>query len=120
MKDFVYIGGEKINIPILYSCDDDEIYDVVVDEEMSKKLSAIGILRNGEWSRKVIDLDWDDFGHPDYDYKKNEQVKRFDGDEIECFIEKCDESYAEDMLDIEDVTENNFKNVYKELWQKPK
>lgn len=120
MKDFVYIGGEKVNVPILYSCDEDCIYDVIVDEELTKKLQSIGVLRDGSWARKSIALDWDDFGHPDYDYKAHEQVKRYDPDEAEFYIDKRDESYSEEMLDIEDVTEENFKNVYRELWVKRK
>ena len=121
MKDFIYINGEKINVPILYSCDDDAIIDVFVDEEVSKKLESIGIVKCGKWERANIEINVDDFGHPDFDYKPYEQVKRCDDSEIECYVDKRDDkSYAEDMLDIENVTESNYRDVYDELWQKPK
>ena len=121
MKDYLYIGGEKVNIPILYSCDDDAIIDVFVDEEIGKKLKSIGVQKTGEWARKNLDINIEDFGHPDFDYKPYEQVKRFDGNEVECYIDKRDDkSWSNDMIDIEEVTKENFRDVYRELWQKPK
>ena len=120
MKDFIYIDGERVSTPILYSCDDDAIIDVFVDEETSKKLEKAGLVKTGIWTFDNIDLSLDDFGREGYDYKAYEQVKRCDATEIECYIDKRDDkSYAEDLLDIEDVTESNYRDIYRELWQKP-
>ena len=120
MKDFIYIGAEKINIPILYDIDNDEIVDVLVDEEVSAKLKEAGIVKCGDYARKNIELDMDDFGHIDYDYQANEQCKRMDSIETEFKITRlADTSYAEDVLSVE-VRKDNYRNVYRELYEKPR
>lgn len=119
MKDYIYINGEKVSTPILYSCDDDAIVDVFVSEEVSKKLEAAGLVKTGIWQFDNLDMDLDEFGKG-FDYKSYELAKRCDNTEMECYVDKRDDkSYADDMLGIENVDENNYRNVYRELWEKP-
>lgn len=119
MKDYIFINGEKYSVPILYSCDDDAIIDVFVSEEISKKLEAAGLTKTGIWAMDNLDLSMDDFGRDGFDYKEYEQIKRCDATEMECYVDvRRDKSYAEEMLDIDEVTENNYKDIYRELWQK--
>lgn len=117
MKDFIYIGAEKINIPILYDIDNDEIVDVFVDEEVGAKLKEAGLVKCGDYARKNIELDVDDFGHIDYDYGVNEQCKRMDSIETEFKITRdATTSYAEDVLGQE-VRKDNYRKVYRELYE---
>jgi hypothetical protein len=117
-KDFVYVNGEKVSIPILYSCDDDCIVDICVDADVAKLLSNLGMTHTGDWERANICIDMEDFGHPEFDYKPSEQAKRNDSTETEYYIDKRDLSYADDMLNIETVTKENQRDVYRELWAK--